>query len=122
MVFNLFIMPGFSSDATLQPPACRLLVLPSCSRRQFILGTKEADEYEDFGIDWTARLAAGETISISAATVTLGTIVLDQFRQFGALTTFWLDGGMPYHNCLIELTATTSLGREYTENLLVIII
>lgn len=118
MLLDLLILPGFEDQTPLVPPIGRVLTLPALSRAQLVLGKKLQDEYLDYGVDWAARLVAGETITASSATVTLGTIVLNQFRQYGTAIYFWLDGGDVYRNCLIECTITTSYGRELEEVLL----
>lgn len=78
--------------------------------------SKDPNEVLDYQIDWTARLASGETISTSTFTVASGTVVKDSSSYLAGVATVWLSGGADGEVCTILNRITTSAGRTYDQS------
>jgi hypothetical protein len=78
---------------------------------------KDPDDICDYQFDWSDRLEDGETIATSTFIVDQGTVVVDTVTNpatiSGALTTFWLSGGVAGEVCVITNRIVTSEGRRY---------
>ena len=78
---------------------------------------KDPDDFCDYQFDWSSRLEPGETIALSTFAVDQGSIVINNTTDpptiDGALTTFWVSGGVSGEVCVITNTITTSVGRKY---------
>ena len=77
---------------------------------------KDPDETLDTGIDWAARLGAGETITASTWTPATG-ITVDQSSFTDQITSARLSGGTAGTRYAVTNAVTTSLGRVYNETL-----
>ena len=65
----------------------------------------------DYGVDWTAWLA-GDTISVSAWTVTTGlTVGVQAVNAAGTITTIWISGGTAGTAYTLANKVTTVGGR-----------
>jgi hypothetical protein len=71
---------------------------------------KDPNEFLDYQFNWTSCLEAGETIATSEYTTT-GSVTISDESISGALTTFWLSGGISGEACDITNRITTSEGR-----------
>lgn len=78
--------------------------------------SKDPNEVLDYQVDWTARLATGETISTSTFTVPTGTVVINSSSFLGAVATVWLSGGTEGEACVILNRMVTSAGRTYDQS------
>lgn len=77
---------------------------------------KDPDDICDYQFDWSERLEDGETIATSTITVDEGSVVVEDSPApaiNGALTTFWLSGGVAGESCVITNRIVTSEGRQY---------
>jgi len=93
-------------------------------------GSKDPDEIEDFVVDWTARLAPGDTIATSTwPNPPSGiTIVTNSFSNNASLwngtttllnryySTIWLSSGVLGQTYLFTNRITTTGGRTYDQS------
>ena len=78
--------------------------------------SKDPDEVLDYQFDWSARLAAGETISTSTFILEEGSVTIDSESFNGGLTTVWLSGGGVGDKCVLTNRVVTSEARTYDES------
>ena len=71
---------------------------------------KDPDAVLDYGFDWSAWLASGETISTSTWTVPTG-ITKDSDEKGDTSTKIWLSGGEDGETYAIANKVVTSAGR-----------
>jgi hypothetical protein len=77
---------------------------------------KDPDEELDYQVDWTLRLAAGETIATSTFILAEGDVVLGDTNITGAFTTVWISGGTAGGVNTITNRITTSASRTYDKS------
>jgi hypothetical protein len=75
---------------------------------------KDPDEVLDYMIDWTARLAAGETIASASWSVDSG-LTVDSFSHTDTATTIWLSDGTHFKTAVIRCLVVTNQGRTMEE-------
>lgn len=78
--------------------------------------TKDPDEVLDYDIDWSARLASGETISTSSWSVVSGTVVIDSNSKTDDRTKVWLSGGTLGETCELRNRIVTSGSRTMDQS------
>lgn len=77
---------------------------------------KDPDDVCDYQFDWSDRLEDGETIATSTFTVDEGSVVIASSPApgiSGALTTFWVSGGVTGEACVITNRIVTNAARQY---------
>lgn len=72
---------------------------------------QDADATLDYGADWTAWLAANETITTSDWIIDPTDLVKGATDQAAGKTTVWLSGGSPGKIYTVTNRVTTSGGR-----------
>lgn len=77
---------------------------------------KDPDETRDFALDWTSRLANGETLVASTWTPQTG-LTVAQGSFTGTIATARVTGGTVGNRYTLENEVTTSFGRTYHETL-----
>ncbi len=81
---------------------------------------KDPDDICDYQFNWEERLEDGETIATSTFTIDEGSVEVDMVDNppdfAGALTTFWLSGGVAGETCIITNRIVTSAGRQYDDS------
>lgn len=75
--------------------------------------SKDPQEVLDYQFDWTARLAASETITTSTFLLESGSVVLGTSSIVGALTKIWLSGGTLGEVNVITNRIVTNQARTY---------
>lgn len=77
---------------------------------------KDPDEVLDYLLDWSARLADGETIATANWTVDSASgLTIDTSSLTDTTTTVWLSDGTPPKTAVIRCTITTNQGRTMEE-------
>lgn len=72
---------------------------------------KDPDEVLDYTLDWTSRLAAGDTIATSLFTVVSGGCTIQSQTNNTTSATVWLQAGNAGATANIKNRVTTSQGR-----------
>ena len=72
---------------------------------------KDPDAVLDYGFDWSAWLAAGETIATSTWTVPVG-LTNESESNTDTLSVVWLSGGTDRQTYQVVNHIVTSQGRE----------
>ena len=75
---------------------------------------KDPDEVLDYKLDWSARLASGDTIASSAWVVPNG-IAQDSATSDDTTATIWLSGGEAGRSYAIQCRVTTAQGRTHDQ-------
>lgn len=70
---------------------------------------KDPEARKDYGVDWSALLAASETISTAVWTVPTG-LTSDGESITGGVTSIWLTGGTAGQSYTVKCKITTSRG------------
>jgi hypothetical protein len=78
--------------------------------------TKDPNEVLDYSFDWTDRLLASETISVSTFERAEGDVVVGAASIAGGITTVWLSGGTAGLANVITNRIVTNQGRTYDES------
>lgn len=73
---------------------------------------KDPGEVKDYAIDWTAHLAASETITTSTWVVATG-ITKDSDSATTTVATIWLSGGSEGTEYRVTNHVVTNQGREF---------
>lgn len=73
---------------------------------------KDPGEVKDYAIDWTAHLAAAETITASTWVVATG-ITKDSDTDTDTVATIWLSGGSEGVEYRVTNHVVTNQGREF---------
>ena len=73
-------------------------------------GNKDPDEKTRFGIDWSADLAEGDSISSSEWFVDMGDVTLSAEDNNTTVTGIWIEGGTVNTICLIRNKCITAAG------------
>lgn len=81
---------------------------------------KDPDEVLDYGVDWTAWMAAGDTIDTSTW-VKAGSAVIDSTAVDGLVTSVWLSGGMTGEFVRLTNRIVTTDGRTAERSLMIVI-
>jgi hypothetical protein len=79
---------------------------------------KDPGEVKDYAIDWTAHLAAAETITTSTWVVATG-ITKDSDTLATPLATIWLSGGTEGTEYRVTNHVVTNQGREFERSFMV---
>lgn len=77
--------------------------------------SKDPNEVLDYQLDWTDRLAVGETITTSTWSVVEGTVTINSSSQASGIATVWLSGGTADERCLLLDRVVTSAGRTFDQ-------
>jgi hypothetical protein len=81
---------------------------------------KDPDEFLDYTIDWTDRMARSDTID-EANVITVGAEV-SNVSVSGNVVTVWLSGGNSGSTANVQCTITTSGGRIMQQTVLLKIV
>lgn len=82
--------------------------------------TKDPDAVLDYGLDWSAWLVTGDTITAATSTPEAG-IVVDSTSFTTTTTTTWLSGGTAGTTYLVVVHVTTDDGREDDRTLTIVV-
>lgn len=74
--------------------------------------TKDPDAVLDYTIDWSAWLAAGDTITAVSASTNDASLVIDSSSFTTDETTVWLSAGIIGETYDVTVHVTTNGGRE----------
>lgn len=73
---------------------------------------KDPGEVKDYAVDWTAHLAASETVTTSTWVVATG-LTKDSDSTTTTLATIWLSGGTAGEEYRVTNHVITNQGREF---------
>lgn len=81
---------------------------------------KDPEETLDYELDWSDRLAEGDTIATSAWEITAGgdALVIDSDSNTDTTTTVWLSAGTLNKNYELTNTITTPGGRTHEQTVI----
>lgn len=75
------------------------------------LPARYTPEAKDYGVDWTARLTEGETITVASVAVMDGDIAVSDVDHSNTAVTFWLTGGTAMYQRLVCIVTTSASPR-----------
>jgi hypothetical protein len=77
---------------------------------------KDPDEVLDYDINWSKRLASGETISTSTWSVVSGSVTINSDATSSPRTKVWLQGGSLGETCKVQNRVVTSASRTMDQS------